>query len=145
MTLDDLYRDELLDHHRAPRNAGRLSEPSHSAELHNPLCGDRVIVTLRVEAGRIRDVACDTRGCAICRASGSMMTEAVVDRQTPDALTVGTRFREHCATGTDDEQSPGETPHALGAFAAVRRYPNRLRCATLPWEALEQALRGAAR
>lgn len=140
MKIEDLYRDELLDHHRSPRNSGRLSEPSHVAELHNPLCGDRVVVTLRVDGSRISEVACDTLGCAICRASGSMMTEAVIGQPTPDALAAVTRFRQLSAAGVEEEHALGEAPLALRVFAEVRRYPNRSRCATLPWEALERAL-----
>ena len=75
-----LYQELILEHHRNPRNTGKLTGATHSSELSNPLCGDRTSLTLRLEAGKVQDARCDVLGCAICRASSSMLTEAVIGK-----------------------------------------------------------------
>jgi SUF system NifU family Fe-S assembly protein len=116
--LGKLYQRAILEHHQAPRHAGRLAQPTHSADGHNPLCGDRVSVTLAIGGGRLLDVRCDVKGCAICRASGSMMAEAIMGRDVKEVQALSVRFlaavaREPSAlAGT-----PGAEKTALGTTA----------------------------
>jgi len=144
--LDDLYQRTILAHHESPRRAGRLDAPSHAADGNNPLCGDRVTVTLQIGAGRLLDVRCDVRGCAICRASGSLMAEAIAGLDVDAARALGERLRRAIAEPAPAE--PGVQAGAaaepewgaLAALLAARRFPGRRRCATLTWETLERAL-----
>ena len=141
--LDDLYQRSILAHHESPRRAGRLDAPTHAADGNNPLCGDRVTVTLQLGGGRVLDVCCDVRGCAICRASGSLMAEAVAGLGLDEARALSERLRRAVAepvearapAGAGDEPEWG----ALGALLAARRFPGRRRCVTLTWETLERA------
>jgi nitrogen fixation protein NifU and related proteins len=151
--LDELYQRTILEHHRAPLRAGRLDAPTHAADGNNPLCGDRVTVTLKIGEGRVLDVRCDVRGCAICRASGSLMAEAVAGRAVDEVRGLGERLRRAIAEPAPDAASarPGERSGeadaewgALAALLEARRFPGRRRCATLTWETLERAL-GAPR
>jgi nitrogen fixation NifU-like protein len=142
-----LYPDILLEHHRAPRRAGRLPAPTHAADGNNPLCGDRVAVTLAIGEGRVLDVCCEVKGCAICRAAGSMMAEAVVGRELADVNALLRRFLDALGEASaSGEASPGANraeAAAWGPLAALleaRRFPNRRRCASLSWEVLERAL-----
>jgi nitrogen fixation NifU-like protein len=142
--LDDLYQRTILAHHESPRRAGRLDAPTHAADGNNPLCGDRVTVTLQIGEGRVLDVRCDVRGCAICRASGSLMAEAIAGLALDEARALGERLRRAIAEPAPAEARPGaaEDPGwgALAALLAARRFPGRRRCATLTWETLERAL-----
>lgn len=154
--LARLYQEIILEHHRAPRRAGRLSAPTHAADGHNPLCGDRVGVTLEVAGGRVVDAGCEVRGCAICRASGSLMAETVVGRELGELRAFSARFLAAlaaepsaaatgagssdpaAAAGADGGDAAGFGP--LEALLEARRFPNRRRCASLSWEVLERAL-----
>ena len=144
--LDDLYQRTILAHHESPRRAGRLDAPSHAADGNNPLCGDRVTVTLELGEGRVLDVRCDVRGCAICRASGSLMAEAVAGLALDEARALGERLRRAIAEPAPAEPSAQAGAEAnpewgaLAALLAARRFPGRRRCATLTWETLERAL-----
>ena len=140
MTVDlhALYQDVILDHNRHPRNR-RAIEGGRQAEEYNPICGDRVTVYARVEEGVIRDVSFLASGCAIVNASASLMTETVAGLAIADATGLADRFRRMIAT------APGaqiEDLGALTALAGVRMFPIRIRCATLPWDALRAALAG---
>lgn len=156
--LGKLYQDTILEHHKAPRHAVPLGAPTHRAEGNNPLCGDRVALSLRVADGRVAEVGCEVKGCAICRASGSMLGDAIVGREVAEVLARGERFLlafgpAHAApssgAGSSGVGSSGATPSEewgpLAALLDARRYPNRLRCATLPWEALQRALHDPSR
>ena len=139
--LADLYQRVILEHHKKPRNAGRLSAPTHSADANNPLCGDRLTLTLQIVNGRIEQARCDVQGCAICRASGSLLTEAIVGQSLSEVSLLLGHFMA-MLSGTGDPTEGG----ALGPLCAlghVRHFPNRSRCATLPWETLQRVL-GAA-
>jgi nitrogen fixation NifU-like protein len=138
--LGTLYRDVLLDHGKAPRHLGRLEAPTHAADGDNPLCGDRVRVEVDVAAGRIRQARFTIRGCLVATASASLMTERIHD-QTPDEARALCAAVEAACTGTPG--APAADWGALGALTAVRAYPARVRCATLPWHALRRALDGA--
>lgn len=137
-TLATLYQDLILDHNRAPRNYRVLEHGNRRAEGHNPLCGDRLTLWLDVEADRIRDVGFQGSGCAISRASASLMTTAVKGKTKAEAEALFDRF-QRLVTGSLE---PTETPSLgkLAAFAGVAEFPVRIKCATLSWHALKAAL-----
>lgn len=143
--LQELYGEVILDHNRRPRNFGRLSGASHSAVGHNPLCGDRVTVYLRVEDGRIEEIAFEGVGCAISTASASMMTEALRGKSLAETRQLFERFHALVtrapAPGHGDEAASGAPELGkLAAFAGVGEFPMRVKCATLAWHALQSAL-----
>ena len=137
---NQLYQEVILDHNRKPRNWGTLAGANHRAEGHNPLCGDHIVLTLAIGAGNTVDgVGFEGDGCAICKASASMMTTAVKGKSVADAETMVQQFRD-MATGKLD---PERDPHLLGrlkVFAGVKDLPSRVKCAILPWHTLHAAL-----
>lgn len=142
-----LYQELILDHHRNPRNAGRLSDATHAGDANNPLCGDRTSLTLRIEGGRVQGARCEVHGCAICRASSSMMTEAIIGKGVGEVSALVEQFLGMVAGtlgGADDgaEQGRDALLGPLVAFGQVRHFPSRARCATLSWEVLRRALSG---
>ena len=136
MQLTDLYREVILDHNKHPRNFGRLDPHDAEAKGHNPLCGDRLTITLQREGDRIADVRFEGNGCAISVASASMMTEAVKgkDRATVDAL-----FGRVHAMLTEAGASSADMGK-LASLAGVREFPVRVKCASLCWHTLNAAL-----
>jgi nitrogen fixation protein NifU and related proteins len=137
--LRDLYQEVILDHNKRPRNFRVMDDASARADGHNPLCGDRVTVFVRVEGDRIADVSFQGSGCAISKASASLMTDSVKG-QTIDA--VDSLFQAFQALVT---AGPATTPDAgdvgkLEVLAGVRDYPSRVKCATLAWHALQAAV-----
>ena len=133
-----LYQEVILDHNRKPRNYGTLEHASHTAEGHNPLCGDHIRVALNLDGDRIDGVAFQGESCAICKASASMMTATIKGKSRQDAETLIREFRD-MATGTLDFD---RQPHHLGrltVFAGVRDLPTRVKCAILPWHTLHAA------
>jgi nitrogen fixation NifU-like protein len=136
--LDDLYQELILDHGRRPRNHGRLPGADHSAEGWNPLCGDHFHVDLALRDGRVADIRFDGSGCAISTSSASLMTEAVRGLTVAEAELLFDRVHA-LVTGT--AESDGELGK-LEAFAGVRNFPLRVKCATLAWHTLRAALRG---
>jgi nitrogen fixation NifU-like protein len=133
-----LYQEVILDHNRKPRNWGVLADATHKAEGHNPLCGDHLVVTLKLEGDAVEDVHFEGESCAICKASASMMTTAVKGKQRADSERLVREFRD-MATGKLDPAAP----HHLGrltVFAGVRDLPTRVKCAILPWHTLHAAL-----
>jgi nitrogen fixation NifU-like protein len=137
-SLATLYQDLILDHNRAPRNYRFLEHANRRAEGHNPLCGDRLTLWLDVEADRIRDVGFQGSGCAISRASASLMTTAVKGKTKAEAEELFDRF-QRLVTGTLDP-SKTQSLGKLAAFAGVAEFPVRIKCATLSWHALRAAL-----
>lgn len=136
MQLNELYREVILDHNRHPRNFGRLDPHDAEARGHNPLCGDRLTITLQRDADRISDIRFEGNGCAISMASASMMTEAVKGQPRTD---VDTLFRRVHALLTE----PGASSADLGKLASlsgVREFPARVKCASLCWHTLNAAL-----
>lgn len=140
--LQDLYQEILLDHYKRPRNFGPLAASDGDAEGHNPLCGDRVEVHVKLDGDRLTDVRFEGSGCAISTASASMMTEAVRGRTRQEAAALYERFHELVtgAAPADDERL-GE----LASLGGVREFPMRVKCATLAWHTLRAALEGGAR
>ncbi len=139
MELRDLYRDVILDHNRQPRNFGRLDPADARAEGHNPLCGDRLTLSLRLAGDRIEDVRFEGNGCAISTASASLMTEAVKGK---DLAAVGALFNKvHSMLTTHDSPAAPELGK-LAALTGVREFPARVKCASLCWHTLNAALQG---
>ena len=134
---DQLYQEMVLEHKRAPRHFGTLPAPTHQARGRNPSCGDDVQVQLRIEDGRVADIAFDGQGCAICIASASMMTEAVLGRDLALARDLQQRFR---SVLTGQAEPEGAELGKLVSLAGVRRYPSRIKCALLGWHALMHAI-----
>lgn len=135
--LSDLYQEVILDHNRRPRNFRRIDRPSHAAEGYNPLCGDRLTVFLTVDDGRIADVAFEGSGCAISKASASLMTDRVKGCTVPEAQDLFARFHRMVTTPPDREV---EDLGKLSALAGVREFPIRIKCASLAWHTLKAAL-----
>jgi nitrogen fixation NifU-like protein len=135
--LNDLYQEVILDHNRRPRNFHAIAGATHRAEGYNPLCGDRLTLYVQVDHDRIADVAFEGSGCAISKASASLMTEAVKGRTLGDARALFDRF--HRMVTTAPEQ-PVEDLGKLSALAGVREFPVRIKCASLAWHTLKAAL-----
>jgi nitrogen fixation NifU-like protein len=135
--LSDLYQEVILDHNRRPRNFHPLADASHRAEGYNPLCGDRLVLYLKVAGGRIEDVSFEGAGCAISKASASMMTDALKGRSIADANALFERFHRMVTT---PPSQPVEDMGKLSALAGVREFPVRVKCASLAWHTLKAAL-----
>jgi nitrogen fixation NifU-like protein len=138
--LDDLYKEIILDHYRNPRHRGSLESPSATHEGLNPLCGDEVTVALLVDGDRISDVAYKGSGCSISQSSASMMTEAIEGKSLADVKRLSESFT---AMMRGDENVDPESLGDLEALSGVRKFPVRVKCATLAWHTLEEALEEA--
>jgi len=136
--LHDLYQDVILDHSRRPRGFGSLPTANRTADGLNPVCGDRLRLYLDVSDDHIRDVRFEGSGCAISKASASLMTEAVRGRSTADADALFVRV--HRMLTSDASSAEEAEVGKLVALAGVRRFPMRVKCATLAWHALRAAL-----
>ncbi len=143
-SLEELYRQVILDHYRNPRHRGSLSGPHVHAEGLNPSCGDDFSIDLQVENGTIVDVAIQGQGCSISQASGSMMSEAVVGKTLDEARGLTTTFKLMMGIDEGDDPLDPERPGAvlgdLEALQGVRKFPVRIKCADLPWTTLSDAL-----
>jgi nitrogen fixation NifU-like protein len=136
--LRDLYQEVILEHSKAPRNYRVLQSANHKAEGFNPLCGDHYTVYVDVENGKIRDIGFQGAGCAISKASASMMTQSLKGKSTAEAEDMFTRFH---ALVTGKNRNP-EDLGKLTVFAGVSEFPVRVKCASLAWHALHAALQG---
>ncbi len=139
--LRELYQQVILDHNRKPRNFRRLTNPTEGAEGYNPLCGDRVTVEIAREDEIIRDIGFQGSGCAISRASASMMTADLKGKTVAEAEEAFERFRSMLTESEPGEEAPAPLGK-LAVFAGVREFPARIKCATLPWHTLHAALAG---
>jgi nitrogen fixation protein NifU and related proteins len=139
--LDELYQSVILDHNRAPRNFRKLEAATNHAEGRNPLCGDQFDVWLRIDGDVIADAAFEGQGCAISKASASMMTQAIKGKTVAEARGLFEKFHE-VVTGTGGGKS---LPSKLEVFRGVSAFPIRVKCATLSWHAMKQALEGGER
>lgn len=144
MESRDLYQDIILDHGRKPRNFHALPQPSHFAQGHNPLCGDRVTVYLAIEGDRIKDVSFEGRGCAISTASASLMTEVLKGKTVAEAEELFKAFHAEVTggEGTTVPEALQDDFERLAPLEGVKAYPARVKCATLAWRAFEAALKG---
>jgi nitrogen fixation NifU-like protein len=139
--LRELYQEVILEHSKKPRNYRALEEANHKAEGFNPLCGDHFTVYLDLKDGAINDIGFQGSGCAISKASASMMTQTLKGKTTAEAEDVFNRFHDLVTGhGAGNEEALGK----LAVFAGVSEFPLRVKCATLAWHALRAALRGEA-
>jgi nitrogen fixation NifU-like protein len=154
--LEDLYREIILDHYRSPRNRGELpTPPAAVAQGHNPLCGDEITVYLLVDDGRVDDVKVGGQGCSISQSSASMMSQAIKGQSVDDVRNLVRRFKGMMSidsSAADDGDGDGEvevdggSAPALGdleALQGVVKFPVRIKCATLAWNTLIDALDAA--
>ncbi len=137
--LSELYQQVILDHNKKPRNFRKIEAPTHTAEGHNPLCGDQLTIYLDVENDDVRDVSFEGSGCAISKAAASMMTQAVKGKTRQQVEELFKEFHE-MVTGESDEVEPDAGLGNLRIFEGVREFPVRVKCATLPWHTLHAAL-----
>ena len=141
--LRELYQQVILDHNKSPRNFRAIVDPDRASEGHNPLCGDHLNLYVKLSGDRIEDIAFHGSGCAISKASASLMTDAVKGRTLAEAESLFGKFRDLV---TSDVSSP---PNAdgmgkLAVFTGVREFPVRIKCATLPWHTLVAALENSS-
>lgn len=134
--LRDLYQEVILDHGRKPRHGQRLEVFDASAKGDNPMCGDRVTVFVRSQGGAVAEVGFEARGCAISIASADLMAEAVKGHTPTEIAALATSFAAMARSG----ETGDPTLEALRPLAGVHEYPSRVKCATLPWAALQAAL-----
>jgi nitrogen fixation NifU-like protein len=137
MSLDDLYREVILDHYRNPRNKRPLSPADIDLERNNPLCGDEIAIRAVVRDGTVADVAFEGQGCSISQASASMLTERIVGRPLAEVERIITDFRAMMAgEHVSDEDALGD----LVALKGVVKYPVRIKCAVLAWDTLQEGV-----
>ena len=139
--LRELYQQVIIDHSRSPRNFKELEGASHSAEGYNPLCGDQITVYLLVDGDVVKDVSFKGSGCAISKASASLMTAAVKGKTIKEAEEMFDRFRD-MVTAAHDAEIDEDALGKLAVFSGVREFPVRVKCATLAWHTLHAALEG---
>ncbi len=137
MDLQALYQEVILDHNRTPRNHHAMSCATCEARGVNPLCGDQLMVYVKLEAGVMQDVSFVGEGCAISQASASLMTEALKGKTEAEAHAL---FEQFHALLTQDDAVVGDALGKLSVFEGVRAFPARVKCATLAWHALDAAL-----
>jgi nitrogen fixation NifU-like protein len=147
--LDDLYREIILDHYRSPRNRGELPPPAHRVEGFNPLCGDEITVYAQVEDGVLKDIKLTGHGCSISQSSSSLMSAAVKGKSLEQVRETITTFKQlmtvHESQLGAEEEAPAVEADIrrlgeLAALAGVVKFPVRIKCATLAWNTLTQAL-----
>jgi nitrogen fixation NifU-like protein len=139
MSVDDLYREIILDHYRSPRNKRRGVEGAIAVKHDNPLCGDELHLSVDIQNGQLADVAFDGKGCSISQASASMMTEAVQGKSVSDALELTEAIRL-MMRGTHPDEQWADDMGDLMALEGVAKFPVRVKCALLAWMALRDAL-----
>ena len=139
--LSELYQQVILDHNKKPRNFHKLENANRTAQGYNPLCGDQLNVYLQVEDDQVKDVGFEGSGCAISKASASMMTQAVKGKSKVEAEQLFNEFHRMAMGELDEENEPNNLGK-LKIFAGVRDYPARVKCATLSWHTMRAALEG---
>ncbi len=137
--LRELYQDVILEHSKAPRNYRELQNANHKAEGFNPLCGDHFTIYLDLEGDKIQDISFQGSGCAISKASASMMTQSVKGKSKEEA---GKLFEQFHDLVTGEASGNGESLGKLAVFSGVSEFPVRVKCATLAWHTLQAALEG---
>ena len=142
--LRDLYQEVILDHNKKPRNFGALPDANRHADGHNPLCGDQISVSLKLNGDTIEDIRFEGQGCAISKASASMMTAELKGKTLAEAETIFGTFHEMVAGPEELEEDEIEALGKLAVFSGVREYPARVKCASLAWHTLHAALENEA-
>ena len=135
--LNDLYQEVILDHNRRPHNFRVIESPSAKQEGYNPLCGDRLTLYLTLDGDRIADVAFQGSGCAISKASASLMTDALKGRTVAEARDLFERFHDMITSNPD---TPPADLGKLSVLAGVREFPTRVKCASLAWHTMKAAV-----
>ena len=138
--IDDLYQDLILDHSKRPRNNHAMEDATRKADGYNPLCGDKLKLYIKLEDDIVKDASFQGSGCAISTASASLMTESMKGKTRAEALILLEKFHDLLTTDTPVGKDLGK----LVVFCGVRDYPARVKCATLAWHTLKQALNGVA-
>lgn len=138
--LDELYQEVIREHSMHPRNFRELPPPARAVDGHNPLCGDQVRLFVAVEGDRVKDVGFTGQGCAISRASASMMTDAIKGKSLAEVREAFEAFHQMVTTGRFDEGRLGK----LAVFSGVHKFPVRVKCAMLAWHAALSAMEGGA-
>jgi nitrogen fixation NifU-like protein len=136
MQLDDLYRRVIMDHYKNPRNRGTMNEESVTINLNNPTCGDRISLQLQVVEGKVADAKFSGEGCSISMSSASMMTEAVKGKSFDEALAMAEKF----SALMKGESVEFDEYEELDALSGVNKFPARIKCATLAWNALRKGI-----
>jgi len=134
--LTELYQQVILDHSKAPRNFGKLENANRSAQGHNPLCGDQVTLYLHMEGDSVKDISWQGAGCAISRASASLLTSAIKGKSRAEVSALFEKVRALVTTGKGNDPDLGK----LAVFAGVYKFPARVKCAILPWHAAVAAM-----
>ena len=137
--LSELYQQVILDHNKKPRNFRKLATANHTAEGFNPLCGDQLTVYLQLEHDAVKDISFEGQGCAIWKASASMMTQAVKGKSKQEVETIFNQFHRMVTGQLDEETEPNQLGR-LTIFSGVREFPVRVKCATLSWHTMHAAL-----
>jgi nitrogen fixation NifU-like protein len=145
MDLRDLYQEVILDHSKRPRNFHVMPEADRSAVGHNPLCGDRVTVYVRLDGDVVRDVSFEGAGCSISTASASMMTDALKGKTAAEARALFERFHELVTADPSKSATAAAELGKLAVFAGVHEFPMRVKCASLAWHTLKAAIEGDGR
>ncbi len=144
--LEELYQDMIMEHNRKPRNFRLLDGADRSAEGFNPFCGDTITIYLALDGDQVADIGFQGSGCAISRASASMLTESVMGKSLTEAEQIFDAFHEMLTRGPVDEaehdQDDDDTLGDLGMLSGISAFPTRVKCATLSWNTLKAALRG---
>jgi nitrogen fixation NifU-like protein len=138
--LRELYQQVILDHNKSPRNFRKLDNANHHAEGYNPLCGDRIDVYVKLEDDKIVDISFQGSGCAISKASASLMSTMVKGKTIAEAENLFNKFH-HLITGKMNEEIDTGDVGKLAVFAGVREFPSRVKCASLAWHTLNSALK----
>lgn len=136
--LNDLYQQVILDHSKSPRNFHKLAGANHTAQGHNPLCGDNYTIYAIMEGDVVKDLAFEGSGCAISKASASILTDTLKGRNKTEIKALFDKVRDMVTTGKADGEALGK----LAVFAGVHKYPARVKCAILPWHAVVAAIEG---
>jgi nitrogen fixation NifU-like protein len=142
--LDDLYQEVILDHNKSPRNFRPMAEANRKAEGYNPLCGDHVTVYVRLEDGLIKDISFEGSGCAISKASASLMTAELKGKSEADAHQIFDNVHK-MLTGDADREAAAEKVGKLTILSGVCKFPARVKCASLAWHTVNAALSGQER
>ena len=137
--LDALYQEVILDHNRRPRNWGPLTDATRVAKGHNPLCGDRLTLYVRVEGGTLTGISFEGSGCAISKASASLMTDAVKGQSLADALSLFDRVHDMLTTPIAEPVNT-DAVGKMAVLSGVREFPARVKCASLAWHTLKSAI-----
>ena len=138
--LQELYQEVIMDHNRRPRNFKPLEGASCSLEGHNPLCGDRIVLDLKLEGDTITDIGFQGSGCAISKASASLMTESIKGKKVGDAEELFDAFRDMLTS--EEPQVDSDKLGDLEVLAGVAQFPTRIKCAILAWHTLNAVLKG---